>query len=207
MTKFLFVQKIKSVFPCKRFVKDNSALAMMEFALLLPLLLTLGLGGFEVARFALLMQKLDRITATFSDLIAREESLSVAELDNLFDATNFLAAPFDFNANGMIVVTSVEGRDGQAPLVIGQRSQGNITGGVSQVGIDGGSATLPAVFTSAGGQTLEEDEGLIITEIFFDYQPYIAGEGSFLGMNLFSGSLIYQDSFFRPRLSDRITFD
>ncbi|WP_025899434.1 TadE/TadG family type IV pilus assembly protein [Sneathiella glossodoripedis] len=57
-----------------RFLKDKSAVAMTEFAMLLPLLLLLTVGSFEVGRYALLTQKLDRISATMADLVARAEA-------------------------------------------------------------------------------------------------------------------------------------
>lgn len=204
--KFSF-HKLKSLLPFKRFLKDQSAVAMVEFAMMVPVLLVMTVGGFEVARYALLLQKLDRITATFSDLIAREENLSAAELDNLFNSTNHLASPFDFDTNGMIVVTSVVGRDGAAPLVIAQRTKGNLVGASSEIGGEGDDATLPAVFTDADGNTLEQDEGVIIAEIFYDFEPYMASGSSLMTIEMFEDLQIYRKAFFRPRLTAFTTFD
>ena len=47
-----------------RFIRNHRGVAMAEFALMLPVLMLLTAGSFEVARYALMTQKLDRIAAT-----------------------------------------------------------------------------------------------------------------------------------------------
>ncbi|MEH6404793.1 MAG: TadE/TadG family type IV pilus assembly protein, partial [Sneathiella sp.] len=203
MKRLLFLNKLKSKFSLKRFLKDPSAVAMVEFALILPLLMMLTVGSFEVGRYALLMQKLDRITATLADLVARSEALSSDEIDNLFNATNHLAAPFDFDTDGMVVITSIVGREGEEPIIIGQKVKGALGSYESQVGVLDGEASLPAVFTDADGQTLEDEEALIVTEVFYSFTPYMTSDIAGLGSTILAGSLIYRDAFFRPRLSER----
>ncbi|WP_148301894.1 hypothetical protein [Sneathiella glossodoripedis] len=129
-------------------------------------------------------------------------------MDNLFNSTDHLAKPFDFTGSGMVVVTSVMGRNGQDPLVIGQRSKGTITGVSSKIGNDGGTATLPAVFTDVNGQTLSEGEGVIVSEVFYSYSPYFVGAGGqFFSTNFFNDLVVYRQAFFRPRLSEQTTFE
>lgn len=208
MKRILLAEKLKKTGLFSRFLKDRSAVAMVEFAMLLPMMMLMTIGSFEVGRYALLTQKLDRISATMADLVARAEALSAAEMDNLFNSTDHLAQPFDFTGSGMVVVTSVLGREGQDPLVIGQRSKGTVTGASSKIGSNGGSATLPGVFTDVNGQTLADGEGIIISEVFYSYTPYFVGDGGqLLSMDLFNGTTIYRQAFFRPRLSERTTFD
>ena len=204
----ILVKNLKTARLFCRFRKDKSGLAMLEFALLLPMLLVLTLGSFEVGRYALLTQKIDRISATIADLVARAEALSATEVDNLLDATDYLAQPFEFSTSGMVIVSSIVGRDGQEPIIIGQRSRGTITGQSSKIGSDGGEATLPAAFTDADGQTLEEGEGVIVTEVFYNYVPYFAGAGGdFVSASFLGASIMYRQAFFRPRLSEQTTFD
>jgi len=208
MKRILRAGKFKKRGLFNRLVKDNSAVAMLEFALLLPMLMMMTLGSFEVGRYALLTQKLDRISATMADLVARAEALSADEVDNLFNSTDFLAQPFDFSTSGMVVVTSVVGRAGQEPLIIGQRARGTITGVSSKIGSNGGAALLPTVFTDVGGQTLADGEGVIVSEVFFSYSPYFTGAGGkFLGVQILKDMVIYRQAFFRPRLSEQTTFN
>ncbi len=204
----IFAKKLKNAEIYCQFLKDKSAVAILEFAMLLPVLLLLTVGSFEVGRYALLTQKIDRISATIADLVARAEALTADEVDNLLDATDYLAQPFEFNNSGMVVVTSIVGRDGQEPIIIGQRSRGAIAGEASKIGSDGGEATLPGVFTDGTGQTLADGEGVIVTEVFYSYVPYFAGAGgNFTGASFLGESVMYRQAFFRPRLSEQTTFD
>ncbi|OUR79843.1 hypothetical protein A9Q83_02515 [Alphaproteobacteria bacterium 46_93_T64] len=208
MKRLRIIEKLKRAGLFSRFIREKSGLAMLEFAMLLPMMMVLMLGSFEVGRYALLTQKIDRISATLGDLVARAEALSAAEVDNLFNSTDHLAKPFDFSGSGMVVVSSVVGRDGQEPLIIGQRSRGSVGSEVSKIGSDGGEATLPPVFTDGAGQTLADGEGVIVTEVFYSYAPYFAGAGGdFLATSFLGSSVMYRQSFFRPRLSEQTTFD
>ena len=208
MKLLLLLSQLKKTGLFTRFLKDRSAVAMTEFAMMLPLIMLMTLGSFEVGRYALLTQKLDRITATMADLVARAEALSATEMDNLFNSTDHLASPFDFTGSGMVVVTSVLGREDEEPLIIGQRSKGTITGVSSKIGMNGGDATLPAVFTDGNGQTLADGEGVIIAEVFYNYAPYFTGGGAqFFDSDFFGDLVVYRQAFFRPRLSEQTTFN
>ncbi|WP_169569740.1 TadE/TadG family type IV pilus assembly protein [Sneathiella limimaris] len=192
----------------KGFIANCSGVAMTEFAMLLPLIFLIAVGSFEVSRYALMTQKMDRISATVADLVARDEALTAAEMDNLLDSIEHLASPFEFDGLGMVVVTSVVGRDGKDPLIIGQKSKGSLADKSSLIGSNGGTAKLPAVFTDQDGQTLENDEGLIVTEVFYKFSPFFAGAGgSYIADDFLSGIDIYRQSFFRPRFSERTTFE
>jgi len=191
----------------QRLLKDSSAVAVVEFAMILPLLTVLTLGSFEVARYALLIQKLDRVSATMADLTARAEALTASEVDNLLDSTDYLSQPFDFNTDGMVVISSVVGRLNRDPLIIGQRRRGSIAGVSSVVGVDGGDATLPVAFKNAEtGQVLEDGDGLIVAEVFYDYSPYLT-LGGYLLEDMLGDTIIYRRAFFRPRLSEQTTFN
>ncbi|MCR9214665.1 MAG: pilus assembly protein [Proteobacteria bacterium] len=188
-----------------RFIRNHRGIAMVEFALLVPILTVLAAGSFEVARYALIMQKLDRIVATLSDLVARSgnEAMTETEVSNIMDSAFFMAQPFDITGDSMMILTSVEGRSGQAPQILSQRSSGAVTGGQSAVGTSvAGNATLPPAFADAGsGETLSDGETLIVAELIYDYSPYLLGD-----IGYFNDIIFYRDAYFRPRFTDRITF-
>ena len=184
------------------FGRKQSGVALTEFAMLLPFLMLLAVGGFEVGRYALLIQKTDRIAATVGDLVSRAEALTTVEIENLFNATDFLARPFDFSGKGMVVVSSVIGRAGQDPRIIGQHVRGAITGQSSRVGVLNGTALLPPAFTEGTGQTLADGEMVIVAEVLYDYSPYMTGS-----IGIFQNMVFYRNAFFRPRLSEAMTFN
>ena len=187
------------------FIRNHRGVAMAEFALMLPVLMLLTAGSFEVARYALMTQKLDRIAATLSDLIARSsiENITETEISNIIDSALFMAQPFDISTGNMIILTSVQGRAGQAPEILSQRVSGSVTGVSSNIGNGiGGDATLPSAFPDAGsGETLSDGETLIIAEVYFDYEPYLTGDIGFFG-----DMLLRAHAYFRPRFTDTITF-
>ena len=78
-----------------RFDRGN---VVVEFALALPVLLMLLLASAELGRFVLLNQKIDRVAVTMSDLVARAETISETDLDDIFDAAAHVAEPFDLGA-------------------------------------------------------------------------------------------------------------
>lgn len=189
----------------RSFIRNNRGVAMVEFAMMLPILMMITAGSFEVARYALIMQKLDRIVGTLSDLVARSgnEAMSEVEIANIMDSALYMARPFDISGEAMLIVTSVEGRASQAPQILSQRVSGSVSGKDSALGTAlNGDATLPAAFPDMGsGETLNDGETLIVAELYYNYSPYLTGPLGFFGDSVF-----YRDAYFRPRFTDRITF-
>lgn len=166
---------------------DRSGASLIELGFALPVLVTLLLGGIEISRYVLLHQKLDRVSSSIADLVSQSETVSVAELQNIFDAAQFVAKPFDLPASGTVIVSSISNPIGSAGTKVNwQKSGAGNIPATSQVGAPGAAATLPAGFTVADGQTI------IIAEVFFDYVPWIVG-------NFTSPSQIYHRALFRPR--------
>ncbi|WP_169546084.1 TadE/TadG family type IV pilus assembly protein [Sneathiella aquimaris] len=189
----------------KAFAIDRTGVAMTEFAMMLPVLMILSAGSFEVARYALINQKMDRIVATLSDLVARSDgtSMTETEISNIIDSARYMARPFDFSNDSMIVLTSVQGRTSAAPYILSQRVSGAVTGGKSAIGETiNGDATLPPAFIDVGsGETLPETETLVVAELIYSYKPYLVG-----ALGLFDETVLYRDAYFRPRFTARITF-
>lgn len=159
----------------------------VEFALALPVLMMLMLGSAELARFVILHQKVDRVAVTMSDLVARAETISESEMDDIFIAAGEVAEPFDLGSLGLVIVSSVVNPDGNGATIAWQRSGGGAYSASSQVGVEGGSATLPAEFDVREGETV------IISEVYFDFTP-------FLSEMIVEPQTLYRRAHHRPRL-------
>jgi Flp pilus assembly protein TadG len=159
----------------------------VEFALAAPVLLLLMLGSAEMARFVILHQKMDRVATTISDLVSRAETISESQLDDIFDAIGQVADPFNIADLGVVIVSSVTNPDGAGAVVAWQRSGGGSYSGTSQIGTEGNSATLPTGFEVREGETA------IISEVYFDFAP-------FLSELIVEPQLIYRSAHHRPRL-------
>ncbi|MFZ1413623.1 MAG: TadE/TadG family type IV pilus assembly protein [Defluviicoccus sp.] len=164
--------------------RDQAASVSLELALILPLLVALFLSGTEYVRFTILNQKLERATAMVADLIAQSSALTTAELASLFEIVDDTLQPFELSADGRVIVSSVTGTSA-APVVNWQESFGTGTD-TSKVGDTGGNATLP------NGLTLAEGENVIVSEVYYEYQPILLDD-------VFQDTLLYRVSANRPR--------
>ena len=86
---------------------------------------------------------------------------------------------------GRVVLTSVS-RSGSQVTVDWQRINVGGLVAVSQIGQPGLAATLPAALT------LTDGGNVIVSEVYFDYQPMLTG-------SLLGAQQLYRSAFFRPR--------
>lgn len=170
-----------------RLWRDRGGASLIELGFAMPILVTLLLGGVEIARYVLLHQKLDRVASSIADLVSQAEMVSVPGLQNIFDAAQYVAKPFDLPAGGTVIVSSVSNPIGTPGTKVNwqQAGAGNVPA-TSKVGVPGGSVTLPTGFAVADGQSI------IIAEVFFTYVPWILGDFT-------SSNQIYHRALFRPR--------
>lgn len=136
----------------RRFCDDRQAVVLAEMAMAMPVVIVLALGGFEIARFTLVQQKLDRLSVTVADMVAQAETMSAGQLDQIFAATGPILAPFTMSSDGVVIVSSVSATGGtgaraacaakqggcrRAGLVAGAGAQRRAGAGV--VGASGGA--------------------------------------------------------------------
>ena len=170
----------------RRFAGDRRGNVMIEFAFMLPVISSLVLGGVEFARYAMINQKMDRVSGFVGDLVARAESLEASDFVDYFAAAEQLSLPFDLLAEGNIIVSSITGETG-GPEVLWQQVGPGAVSQASTVGAPGGPATLPAGFV------LDVNENIVVTEVYYDFVPL------FLPPAFVTGGRLHYQSVFRPR--------
>lgn len=151
------------------FLGDSAGAALVEFAIMLPVLLLLLFGGVEIGRFVLLNQKLNRLSMNMGDLVSRSETISVAELTEIFKAPAFIITPFVLGPADAIVISSVARVGANPARVVWQQKGPGAATATSNVGNIGDLANMPAGFT------LRDDQDVIVTEVFFAYTPMFLG--------------------------------
>jgi Flp pilus assembly protein TadG len=159
----------------------------VEFALAVPVLLLLMLGSAEMARFVLLHQKMDRVATTISDLVARADTISESQINDIFTAADQVAQPFDLADLGVVIVSSITNPDGNGPTIAWQRSGGGTYAATSHLGAEGDTPSLPPDFEVREGETA------IISEVYYDFTP-------FLSEMIVEPQVIYRSAHNRPRL-------
>jgi Flp pilus assembly protein TadG len=166
--------------------RNRKGSILIELAFVVPAMMVLSTGGFEVTRYALLYQKVNRLAVSLADLTAQAKTISDSDIDGLFDAVAHIAAPFDVTDNGCVIITSVSLKDG-TPTINWQRKGGGSYNATSKIGSEGGTATLPAGFV------VHDGDNVIIAEAFYDYSPAIFTD-------IVNPTVVYNVAYFRPRL-------
>ena len=173
----------------RRLIGEREGISLIEFAFMAPILVTLLIGSFEIARFVLLNQKLNRLASNSSDLVTRSETMSEAELDNIFAAGEFITSPFRIGDNGVVIISSVSNpgpNDTTPPVVNWQQRSNPAAPFPSDIGVEGGLASLPT------GVTLRVGQDIIISEVIYDFEPIMFGD--------MTDKQLYHISLHRPRL-------
>ena len=161
-----------------RLKSDVSGIAMVEFAIALPFLLTLTLGGLEFTNLALSNMRISQIAMMVSDNAGRVRT-SIDELDvnEVMAGARFAGTDLQLGTHGRVILSSLE-NNGQAGANVGnvirwQRCFG-AKNEISSYGVEGDGATTSTLAAGMGptGQRIIPVPGtaLMFTEIVYDYQ-------------------------------------
>lgn len=182
-----FIRRLAAPFarPLAGFVRDQRGVSAVEFALLLPLMLTLYLGAVEISQGIAADRKVTLTSRTTADLISRVSGLSSAEMTNSMNAATAVMAPYG-SANLQVTVSEVK---------IDANSNATIDWSVTMNGTvraKGSSVTLPAAL-------LVPSTCLIWSEVSYLYKPTIG--------YVVTNTLTLKDQMYmRPRQSDCVTY-
>jgi Flp pilus assembly protein TadG len=119
------------------FAQDQGGNALLEAALVFPILVGLFLGVSEFSEAFTASRRLDAAAYTAADLVARSQSVTAADLNGVKAMVDETVKPFPLATLGLII-TSVVADNTNATTVAWSTALGT---GVSAYGI--GAATLP----------------------------------------------------------------
>lgn len=172
---------------------DRRGTVAVEFALMLPILTTLMLASFEIGRYAILYQKVDRVASTMGDLVSQSQTISNTDINNLMAAVPNIMIPYSLTTLGKVIVSQV-GMVSGVPKVNWQRTGGGTYAGTSKIGAQGATATLPS------GLTVSATESLIVAEVYYNFTPFIFAAVA-------PAKVLYRPAYFRPRIGDLTTIN
>lgn len=169
-----------------RFARDDSANAILEAAILFPLLATLFIGISEISEADLVTRRLSGATGTAADLVARQSSVTTNDLttikDNLLDE---IIKPFATDKFG-VIITSVETDQANRSTVGWSFARG----GTVVPYAAGGAYTLPAGLAEPGGS-------IIVAEGYYSFR-------STLSTMIFGTVTLDSRSYSPPRVSVKV---
>lgn len=165
-----------------RFRRDTSGVALLEFALTLPVLLLLSLTGAELTNYITTKMRISQISLHLADNAARIGSgsqlalktINESDINDLFTGAQLQSGELDLNTNGRIILSSVEvdaAHTGKYKIAW-QRCKGNKTAHTSTYGVAGAN-NLTGVGPT-GRQTLAPTDGAaMFVEVYYEYQPLV----------------------------------
>lgn len=167
--------------------RDTSGVALMEFALSLPLLMTAGLWGIETANLAVTTMRVNQVAIQIADNGSRIGDTSSLEnrriyesdINDLLIGSNIQAGPtIDLYNHGRVIVSSLEvvpGTDDQQ-YIHWQRCKGTKRH-PSSYGYEGDGLGGALVGMGPPGEEVmaQRGEAVVFVEVSYDYQPLVAG--------------------------------
>jgi Flp pilus assembly protein TadG len=168
------------------FSRDKRGISAVEFAIILPFMAMLYLGGTAITQAIIVKRKVVLVTHTVGDLVARDNEITNAEVTAIFDAAKAVFAPYAWSPLLKIKVSSV-GIDaaGSATVEWGESLQDTAR-------VKGAPVTLPTGLNTA-------NSSIIWAEVSYNFTPPVGG--AFTG-----GTLTLTDQLYiRPRLVAKVT--
>jgi Flp pilus assembly protein TadG len=169
--------------PLRRFVRDKRGVSAVEFAMLLPLMVTLYLGGVEVSSAIAVDRKVTQVARTLGDLTAQATSVNSTDMSNILNASASVVQPYSSTLiQATVSRVDVDGNN-VARVVWSKTLHGTARAANSVV-------TLPAALNTA-------NTSLIWGEAQYTYTPTVG--------YVITGPLTLKDQIYmRPRLSDTV---
>lgn len=178
----------------RRFFPAEAASAAVEFALVVPVMLTMYVGSIELSQAINVDQRVTTIAGTVGDLVARVDGeITAGTLDDYFHAAEAIIAPFPTTGLTQVIsLVSVDAKEGTTVLW--------------SVGYNGGTARttgkpypgphpIPTAMLS-----ISTNNYVIVSEASYSYLPL-------LGLFFKTPFSLYHQNFYLPRYDAMICYN
>ncbi len=162
---------------CAQYLRNQSGVVAIEFAMVVPVALVILFGGYEATRMARASMRLNDAAQTLADLVAQQVSTDTAKTANFCRGGGIVMSPFT-SAGLKATVASVTRYD-------------------SGVAVDWQDATCGSGSSIASAETLADPylgavkDSVILVQAVYSYKPVV---------NMFSSSVaLTRTAYARPR--------
>lgn len=201
----------------RRFPSDGRGVAIVEFALLAPLLILFYVGMVELVQGLMAERKTAHAASAIGDLVAQAQQVTPAEVDSIFQVAEVVLSPYPTGEQLEVRVSSVKvGANGVARVIWSDAQNCDArNGGAPNVETDGEIISLPKV-TSADGTTkdfLQPGQSAVMAEVNYTFETPFSD--LFVAMLRHFGSSRSKDSggfsfsstfYLQPRQSAAVTY-
>jgi Flp pilus assembly protein TadG len=174
-----------------RFPRAGDAAAAVEFALIMPLLITLYMGSIEISDLIAVDRRVTVISGTMGDLVARTDGdLDTATMTDYFKASEGIIMPY--SKTGLKQVVSLVSVDSSGATSVSWSRAYN--GGTAR------TVGQPYPGLDSSIRNLAEDSYIVVAETSYSYQPL-------LGFVVKSAINLDRESYYLPRYGACITYN
>ncbi|MFA5965758.1 MAG: TadE family protein [Sphingomonas sp.] len=171
-----------------RLKDDTSGLALLEFAFILPVFLTLCLTGAEMTNYITTKMRISQLALHLADNAARmgtgsqltAKTISESDIDDLFTGAQLQSSELDLRTNGRVILTDLEQDPNNAgKYKIGwRRCYGLKTSYVRKYPDNPSTSALtnlPGIGPSGRQVTALSSNPTMFVEVFYTYVPLVGG--------------------------------
>jgi Flp pilus assembly protein TadG len=185
----------------RRFARDRRAVSAVEFALSLPFLLVLYVGGIDLSQAVSANRKVTLLARTVSDLVSQSEGLSSSDVASIFSVSSAVLYPLAITTGGNPNLTMKVTQTWTKP--VGTSSTTLVDWSIGQgTAADTKDATItipdPTLITASDGTV--GGTATVIATVNYTYTPPVSI--GFIGPMTLSKTI-----YTRPRLSDCVQLD
>ena len=166
-----------------RLRRDTSGLALLEFAFILPVVITMSLTGAELTNYITTKMRIGLIALQLADDAARmgtgtqlsAKEISEGDISDLFTGAALQSGELDLQTNGRVILTDLEeDPDNAGKYKIGwRRCYGNKTAYVRQYPTSSGTTNLTGIGPAGRQVTAQDDNATMFVEVFYTYKPIV----------------------------------
>ncbi|MEC3910891.1 TadE/TadG family type IV pilus assembly protein [Sphingobium sp. CR2-8] len=167
-------------------IADQSGVSAVEFALGLPVLIALTMGGAEAANMAYTSQQLGDIATMSADSVGRvKESINNGTVTDILSAMKTISDKIDLRNRGRIIVSSIQPVVNDAGNVTNQklrwqRCTGALVKSSAYSSTEGALLGADGIVVSSNRKiAASKDNEMIFVEVYYTYRPLISS--AFLG--------------------------
>ena len=169
------------LFRVRKFPTAADGVAATEFAVIVPFLLVLLVGGAELEEGMAIYVKVSATAHSVADMVTQNTSLSTASMQNILTGATSIIAPYPVNNSQLLVTVSEVSSDANGNLTLqwSQSYNGSSLGaGRTSLGANGlyAALTLPASLNGTVGNTNDvnnqnDQVSFIVSEVGYAYTP------------------------------------
>ena len=171
------------LFRVRKFSTAADAVAATEFAIVVPFMLVLLVGGVELGDGMAINVKVSATAHSVADMVTQNTSLSTASMQNILTGATAIIAPYPVNSNQLTVTVSEVSSDANGNLTLqwSQSYNGSSFGaGRSSLGSSTnppyGALTRPASLNGTVGSASDvnnqnDQVSFIVSEVSYAYTP------------------------------------